>query len=57
MIDTADDGVLWHEMFHSCSASHFGEAIYVEHRNIEEASVEFLKQQICKEKGIVSSTL
>ena len=44
-------------MFHSCSASHFGQAIYVEHRNIEEASVEFLKQQICKEKGIVSSTL
>uniref|UniRef100_UPI004056E100 hypothetical protein n=1 Tax=Acetatifactor sp. TaxID=1872090 RepID=UPI004056E100 len=52
LIDTADDGVIWHEMLHSCSVSHYDKATYIMHGNIEEASVEFLKQQICKEKGI-----
>ena len=46
------DGTLWHEMLHSASVSHYNSQIYAENQIIEEASVEFLKQQICKEKGI-----
>ena len=56
LIDTADDGAVWHELLHSCSVSHFDAATYLKHQNIEEASVEFLKQQICKEKGIINTS-
>ena len=48
----ADDGVIWHEMLHSCSASYYMPKVYAKNAAIEEASVEFLKQQICKEKDI-----
>lgn len=48
----ADDGIIWHEMLHACSASYYAPDIYAHHQFIEEASVEFLKQQICQEKGI-----
>lgn len=52
VVESADDGVLWHEMLHSCSASHYAPNIYAEHEFIEEGTVEFLKQQICTERGI-----
>ncbi len=54
VIDTADEGVVWHEMLHSCSASYYDPAVYAAHEFIEEAAVEFLKQQICAEKNITS---
>ncbi len=50
--DSADDGVLWHEMLHSCSASYYSPDIYSKHEFIEEGTVEFLKQQICAERNI-----
>lgn len=56
VVDTADDGTMWHEMLHTCSVSYYDEVTYITHRNIEEASVEFLKQQICSEKGITSAS-
>lgn len=52
LIDTADDGVIWHEMLHSCSASYYKSEIYNANEYIEEATVEWLKQQICGEKNI-----
>lgn len=52
IIDSADDGVIWHEMLHSCSASYYAPDVYIANQYIEEASVEFLKQQICLEKEI-----
>ena len=52
IMDVADDGVVWHEMLHSCSASYFDPVVYAENEFIEEASVEFLKLQICADKGI-----
>ena len=52
LVRTADDGVLWHEMLHSCSASYYQPEVYSTNRYIEEATVEWLKQQICKEKNI-----
>lgn len=52
LIDTVDDGVIWHEMLHSCSASHYPENVYAGNQYIEEASVEYLKQQICMKKNI-----
>lgn len=55
LIDTADDGVIWHEMLHSCSASYYEENVYFQNEAIEEASVEFLKQQICKKMEIPSA--
>ncbi len=54
LIDTADDGTVWHEMLHSCSSSHYDKSVYSANQKIEEASVEFLKQQICKERQIIS---
>lgn len=55
LIDTADDGVVWHEMLHSCSISYYDVGVLIDNQRIEEASVEFLKQQICKERQIISS--
>nr|DAQ19568.1 MAG TPA: minor capsid protein [Caudoviricetes sp.] len=52
VIDSADDGVLWHEMLHSCSASYYPPNVYSKHQFIEEGTVEFLKQQICAERNI-----
>lgn len=54
LIDTVDNGTIWHEMLHSCSASYYTPEIYLENVCIEEASVEILKQQICLEKKIHS---
>lgn len=54
LVETADDGVVLHEMLHSCSVSHYDSMTYLENQAIEEASVEFLKQQICQKKGIIS---
>lgn len=51
---TADDGTLWHEMLHSTSVSYYDVHTYINNQFIEEASVEFLKQQICEEKQIKS---
>lgn len=52
LIDTADDGVIWHEMLHSCSASYYKSEVYNANEYIEESTVEWLKQQICGEKNI-----
>ncbi len=54
IVDTADNGVLWHEMLHSCSCSYYKPEIYEMNEYMEEASVEWLKQQICKEKQIAN---
>lgn len=54
LIDTADDGVIWHEMLHSCSASYYDHHVYQANQAIEEASVEWLKQQICKAQQITN---
>lgn len=55
LIDTADDGTIWHEMLHSCSCSYYRHEVYDANEYIEETSVEWLKQQICKEKNIANS--
>ena len=52
LLNTVGDGTIWHEMLHSCSISYFDEETYIMHRNIEEASVEFLTRQICKKNGV-----
>lgn len=39
-------------MKYSCSASYYDPLVYAENEFIEEASVEFLKLQICAEEGI-----
>lgn len=52
VIDSADDGIIWHELLHSCSISNYDIQTYIKYANMEEASVEFLKKQICKEKNI-----
>ena len=54
LVNFADDGVILHEILHSCSSSHYDKTVFEKNGRIEEASVEFLKQQICKEKGIKS---
>ena len=41
-------------MLHSCSVSYYPPEIYNANQYIEEASVEFLKQQICLEQKIES---
>lgn len=51
---TVDNGTIWHEMLHSCSASYYDKYIYDAHKPIEEASVEFLSRQICIERKIDS---
>ena len=55
LADTVDNGVVWHEMLHSCSASYYKSEIYNANEYIEEVTVEWLKQQICKEKGIINA--
>ena len=52
LVDTVDNGVVWHEMLHSCSVSYYKSEIYNANEYIEEATVEWLKQQICSEKNI-----
>lgn len=52
LADTVDNGVVWHEMLHSCSASYYKSEVYNANEYIEEATVEWLKQQICSEKNI-----
>lgn len=52
LADTVDNGVVWHEMLHSCSTSYYKSEIYNANEYIEEATVEWLKQQICSEKNI-----
>lgn len=47
--DRADNGVILHEMLHSCSGSYYKREVFAENQAIEETSVEYLKQQICKE--------
>lgn len=54
VIDTADDGTLWHEMLHSCSCSYYAPEVYGANEYIEEATVEWLKQQICEERNITN---
>ena len=54
LADTVDNGVVWHEMLHSCSASYYKSEIYNANEYIEEATVEWLKQQICAEKNIIN---
>lgn len=55
VVDTVDDGVIWHEMLHSCSGSYYKPEVYSTNEYIEEATVEWLKQQICKEKNLINA--
>lgn len=55
VVDTADDGTIWHEMLHSCSASYYRHNVYDANEYIEEATVEWLKQQICRERNIANT--
>lgn len=54
LVDYVDDGIILHEVLHSCSSSYYDENTFENNQFIEEGSVEFLKQQICEEKGIKS---
>lgn len=54
LVDTVDDGVVWHEMLHSCSASYYKPELYSANEYIEEATVEWLKLQICTENNIIN---
>ncbi len=54
LVDFVDDGIILHEMLHSCSSSHYTEEVFEKNKYMEEASVEFLKQQICIEQNMVS---
>lgn len=56
VVDTANDGTLWHEMLHSCSCSYYDPYVYNNNEAIEETSVEWLTQQICEEKQIARSS-
>lgn len=55
VVDTVNDGVIWHEMLHSCSGSYYKPEVYSTNEYIEEATVEWLKQQICKEKNLINA--
>ena len=55
VVDTVDDGVIWHEMLHSCSGSYYKPEVYSTNEYIEEATVEWLKQQKCKEKNLINA--
>jgi SPP1 gp7 family putative phage head morphogenesis protein len=52
LVDNAGDDVIWHEMLHSCSCSYYSPETYKKNKRIEESAVEYLGQQICKEKNI-----
>lgn len=52
LVDFANYDTILHEMFHSFSASHYTNLVYISNQFIEEASVEFLTQQVCKEQNI-----
>lgn len=55
VVETADNGTIWHEMLHSCSCSYYDRNVYGTNQAIEETSVEWLKQQICNEQQIANS--
>lgn len=55
VVETADNGTIWHEMLHSCSCSYYDRNVYGTNQAIEETSVEWLKQQICNEQQITNS--
>lgn len=50
--DDVSDGIMLHELLHSCSASYHSPADYIAHQGIEEASVELLTQEIAEKMGI-----
>lgn len=55
VVDNADNGTIWHEMLHSCSCSYYDHNVYDSNEYIEEATVEWLKQQICMEQNIANT--
>ena len=55
VVDNADNGTIWHEMLHSCSCSYYDHNVYDANEYIEEATVEWLKQQICMEQNIANT--
>lgn len=55
VVDNADNGTIWHEMLHSCSCSYYDHNVYDANEYIEEATVEWLKQQICVEQNIANT--
>jgi len=56
IINTATDGDIIHELLHSYSISQYARKdvrkVYTQHKLIEEASTEYLAQQICKAEGL-----
>lgn len=55
LLDSVGDGTVWHEMLHSCSASYYMPEVYSANEFIEEATVEWLTQQICEKQGIANT--
>lgn len=55
VVKSADNGVIIHELLHSCSVSYYDKNTYIQNQIIEEASVELLKQEICDKYGILNS--
>lgn len=52
LINLSTDADIVHEMLHSYSVSVYGKKEYIAHRWIEEASTEYLAQQICMAEGL-----
>ncbi len=50
--EDADLHIAIHEHLHARSISFFDPATYIENRNVEEGTVEFFSQEICKKHGI-----
>jgi hypothetical protein len=44
--------IILHEQIHARSISYYDEETYTQFKNIEEASVQFINQEICKNEGI-----
>ena len=44
--------IILHEQLHARSISYYDELVYIKYRNIEEASVQFVAQEISKAEGI-----
>lgn len=51
--EDVNDGVILHELLHSCSVSYFHPDEFIMCRAVEEASVEFLTQEISASLGIM----
>ena len=44
--------MIMHEQIHARSISHYGQEIFIQFSNIEEATVQFMTEEICEKEGI-----